>query len=149
MSSETIIVACPACGTLNRVPSARLAGGGSCGHCHRPLFDGRPVALGAAALAKHMRGDLPLLVDVWAPWCGPCRAFAPVFERAAPLLEPRVRLVKVDSDAEPDVSARFQIRSIPTLLMLHRGREVARASGAMPLTELLAWTERNLPTQAA
>jgi thioredoxin 2 len=115
---QAVHVVCPHCDATNRVPRERLGQGGKCGVCHRPLFEGRPLPLNdAARFDKHaQRSDIPLLVDFWASWCGPCRAMAPVFEQAAKRLEPDVRLVKVDSDAAADIAARFSIRSIPTLV---------------------------------
>ncbi|MFN4088988.1 MAG: thioredoxin TrxC [Alphaproteobacteria bacterium] len=150
MPTDPLLVACPSCGTLNRVPAARLTGGGTCGRCRGRLFEGRPVALTAANFDRHAaESDLPLLVDFWAAWCAPCRAFAPTFARAAEVLEPRVRLGKVDSDAEPDLSRRFGIRSIPSLILVQRGRERARAAGALPLADLVRWTEQALSGPAA
>ncbi len=148
MTSETetsdlgtvLHVLCPYCDTVNRVPEARLGQGGKCGACHRPLFEGHPVPLNTARLERHLeKSDLPLLIDFWAAWCGPCQAMAPEFERAAHRLEPRFRLIKIDVDAEPELAARFGIRSIPTLVLARHGREIAR-TGAMPAARLESWT---------
>jgi thioredoxin 2 len=140
----SIHVVCPHCDTLNRVPRARLGAGGKCGSCGRPLFEGRPLALTQDRFERHLdKGDLPLLVDFWAPWCGPCKVMAPEFERAAPRLEPRLRLVKVNVDEEPAIASRFGIRSIPTLALLHHGREIARTAGAMSAADLERWVAGN------
>ncbi len=138
--SESLNVVCPHCDAVNRVPADRLGQGPSCGKCHRRLFDGHPLALDAARFDHHLsRSDLPLLVDFWAPWCGPCRMMAPAFEQAAARLEPHMRLVKVDTEDAPALAQRFAIRSIPTLAVFAGGRERARQSGAMGAADIERW----------
>jgi thioredoxin 2 len=145
MMEASLHIVCPHCDTINRVPRAKLADGGRCGQCRQMLFDGHPVALDTARFARHLdKSGVPLLVDFWAPWCGPCRMMAPEFERAAALLEPQVRLVKVNVDEEPALAERFQVRSIPTLLLAFEGRELARAAGARSAAQLAEWTRAEL-----
>jgi thioredoxin 2 len=144
---ETLHIACPACHTLNRAPRDKLAAGrsGKCGKCAAPLFGGHPVVLDGASFEAHAaRSDLPLLVDFWAPWCGPCKAMAPQFEAAARQLEPGVRLAKVNTDEVQDLAARFGIQGIPTMVLLHRGREIARQSGAMDARSIERWVHQAL-----
>ncbi len=138
MDSEIIL--CPRCDTANRVPHARMGEGPKCGKCGATLFGGGPVAVDTARFDRLVRlGTLPVLADFWASWCGPCRMMAPVFEAAAAELEPHVRLVKVDIDAEPALAERFGIRSVPTLGIFRQGREIARQAGLVDKGRLVAW----------
>lgn len=135
-------IVCPHCDAINRVPPERLGESPDCGKCHRPLFSGKPVALDAARFDRHLsRNDIPLLVDFWAPWCGPCRMMAPAFETAAERLEPHIRLAKVNTEEEQVLGARFSIRSIPTLAIFHGGREIARQAGAMGMADIVRWAQ--------
>ena len=131
--SAPALIPCPACNGLNRIPSERLGDAPRCGRCKSPVLPVAPITLSQA------KGDLPLLVDVWADWCGPCKAFAPTFAQAAAQLQGRCRLGKLDSEANPQLSAQLGIRSIPSLILFRGGVEVARQSGALPLPQLLAW----------
>ena len=138
--SESLHLVCPHCQAINRVPAERLSHAPSCGQCHRPLFTGQPLELNAARFEQHLsHTDIPLLVDFWAPWCGPCKMMAPQFAQAAGLLEPRLRLAKVNTEAEPALGSRYGIRSIPTLVLFKKGRELARQPGAMGAQEIVRW----------
>lgn len=137
---EALNLVCPHCDAINRLPGQRLGEAPVCGRCKAVLFSAQPVEVGAAAFDRHLKySDLPLVVDFWAPWCGPCRAMAPAFAAAARQLEPQARLLKVNTETEQDLAARYAIRSIPTLAVFRGGREVTRQAGAMDAARLVAW----------
>jgi thioredoxin 2 len=144
MSDSLLHVVCPHCATTNRVLPERVAEG-KCGKCHQALFDGHPAQLDEATFNHHIASnDIPVVVDFWAPWCGPCRMMAPEFEKAAAMLEPAARLVKVNTEEAQALAQRFNIRSIPTMALFRGGREVARQSGAMGAETIASWVRANV-----
>lgn len=136
-------VVCPHCDSINAVPADRPAEAAKCGRCHEKLFTGQPVALDGARLAKHLaNSDVTVIVDFWAPWCGPCRAMAPVFERAAGELEPGARFVKVNVDESPDAAQRFGVQGIPALFAFQDGKVAQRQAGVTDLATLRSWVQK-------
>ena len=135
-------IVCPHCDAVNRIPSARLAEQPKCGKCHEDLFGRQPSELTAANFHTHVgRNDIPVVVDFWAEWCGPCKMMAPEFARASAKLGARARLAKLNTEQAPDIASRYSIRSIPTMVMFRKGEEVARQSGAMRAADIVRWVE--------
>ena len=143
--SNPLNIVCPHCDAVNRVAAERLGENPKCGKCHQPLFTGHPVELNSANFQKHItRSDIPVLVDFWAPWCGPCKMMAPAFAQAASKLEPRVRLAKLNTEDEQMIGAQFGIRSIPTLMLFKHGQQLASQPGAMGEADIVRWAQSHL-----
>jgi len=137
---DSVHIVCPHCETVNRIPASRLGEGPSCGKCHQSLFTAHPIELTTANFRRQVeRNDIPVVVDFWAPWCGPCQMMAPHYAEAAKELEPNARLAKVNTDAEPNLGSEFGIRGIPTMILFKAGKEIARQSGAIGKSDILRW----------
>lgn len=144
MSASSHIV-CPHCAATNRIPAARLADGPKCGKCKKPLFNAAPVELTDQTFQKHIsKSDIPVVVDFWASWCGPCQMMAPEFKKAAAQLEPRVRFAKLDTENNQRTAAQFGIRSIPTMILYKKGKQIAQQAGAMNAAQIVQWVQANL-----
>ena len=142
---NTLHLVCPHCHAINRIPSERLAQHPRCGQCKGALFSGHPVELKDEDFQRHItRNDIPVVVDFWAAWCGPCKMMAPAYAQAAVKLEPRARLAKLNTEHEQGIAGQFNIRNIPTLIIFKGGNEIARQSGAMSAADIIQWVSRYL-----
>jgi thioredoxin 2 len=145
MGGQTRNIVCPHCNAVNRIPGDKPASQAKCGRCHQALFTGKPFPVSAKNFATHIQyNDIPVVLDFWADWCGPCKVMAPTFERLAAELEPELRFLKVDTEAERELAARYNIRSIPMLIMFRKGKIVAQRAGASDAQSLRAWLQQNM-----
>jgi thioredoxin 2 len=143
----SILLVCPNCDTVNRVPANKATSEAKCGNCHRAIFTGLPIAVSEKSFDRHIQRDgIPVVVDFWAEWCGPCKVMSPTFERVAAELEPNVRFLKVDTEAQPGLAARYNVRSIPMMMLFKDGRLVAQRAGAISAESLRGWIAQNAKT---
>ena len=148
--TSAIKIVCPDCGSVNRVPGDRSRTQARCGSCHHALFNAHPIAVDEAGFQRHLRSNsIPILVDIWAPWCGPCRMMTPAFESAATELEPQIRLLKLNADEAPNVSTQLGVKGIPALYLFYDGAVIAQTVGAMTADSIMKWTRNHLPQHAS